>query len=150
MVIKIRAHHLLCIPRFYSGGYNKKFATNMKKICQTIRKKPETKIKILVGKMDALCDKCPHNQENICRNPEEKDKWVIAEDKKVSKYLKLKPNSVHKAKEAFNLSMKKVKDKSVKSICKHCPFVENCLKVGINNSFRKDLNKISKTRPKSH
>ena len=43
-MIKIRGHHLLCIPRFYSGGYNKEFAENMKYICMQIRKNPDVKI----------------------------------------------------------------------------------------------------------
>ncbi|MBU1988422.1 MAG: DUF1284 domain-containing protein, partial [Nanoarchaeota archaeon] len=58
--IKIRAHHLLCIPRFYSGGYNKTFSDNMKNIVMQIRKNPDVKIKVISGKSDVLCDKCPH------------------------------------------------------------------------------------------
>ena len=47
-IIKIRAHHLLCIPRFYRGGYDEKFARNIKEICQGIRKNPKINIKIVV------------------------------------------------------------------------------------------------------
>ena len=143
-MIKIRAHHLLCIPRFYSGGYNKKFAKNMKKIVYDIRKNPHQKIKIVIGKPDDLCMACPHLKGEACKNPEEVEKWVILEDKKVAKHIKIKPNSIHLAKELFNLSMQKVRDKDVKKICKECPFMENCLHVGINKSFQKDINKKSK------
>ena len=38
--IKIRGHHISCIPRFYHGGYDKTFAKNMKEICMQIRKNP--------------------------------------------------------------------------------------------------------------
>ena len=64
--IKIRAHHLLCIPRFYRGGYDELFAKNMKEICQTIRKNPRIKIKVVVGKLDDLCHKCPHESKKGC------------------------------------------------------------------------------------
>jgi hypothetical protein len=140
-LIKIRAHHLACIPRFYRGGYNEEFATNMKKICATIRKNPDIKIKILVGKPDDLCEKCPYLYKKECIQSKEIGKWVVAQDKKVAKYLKLKSNSVRKAREVFNLSIDKVNRGTIKAVCNDCIFLENCIKVGINNSFRKDLNK---------
>ena len=77
--------------------------------------------------------------QDECIQSKEIGKWVVAQDKKVAKYLKIKPNSIHKARNVFNLSMKKVGNKDVKNICQKCPFMENCLKVGINNSFREDL-----------
>ena len=138
-MIRIRAHHLICIPRFYHGGYNKKFAENMKKICMQIRKHPDTKIKIVVGKADDLCDKCPYWNGKKCIQSEEIGKWVIEQDKKVLRYLKLKENSIYKAGEIFSLSMDKVNPKTIKSVCKNCIFLDNCIKVGINKSFKKDL-----------
>ena len=139
--IKIRGHHLLCIPRFYSGGYDKKFAENMKEICLEIRKNPNTKIKLVMGKPDNLCIKCPNLDNKKCILSPEISKWVIMEDKKVIKYLKLKENSIYKAKDIFNLSMEKVNPHTIKEICRKCIWLDNCLKVGINKSFRKDLNK---------
>jgi hypothetical protein len=138
--IKIRAHHLACIPRFYHGGYDKHFARNMKDICAAIRKNPNTKIRVLVGKFDDICMKCPHKSSNRCIQSEEISKWVVAQDKKVAKYLRLKPNSIHSAKEVFNLSMDKINEKTIKSICKDCIFLDNCINVEINNSFRMNLN----------
>jgi hypothetical protein len=140
-IIQIRAHHLLCIPRFYHGGYDKRFAENMKKICTTIRKDPDIRIKVLVGKTDNLCMRCPHKHKDRCIQSEKIGKWVVLQDMKVAKYLKLKPNSIHTASDVFNLSISKVNGKTIKSICKDCIFLEDCIKVGINNSFRKDLNK---------
>lgn len=138
-MLNIRAHHLLCIPRYYSKGYNKTFADNMKKICLFIRKNPNIKIKVLSGKPDDLCAKCPYRKGNICIQTPEMQKWVVCHDKKVLNHLKLKKNSVHKARDAFNLSMNKLE--SIKKFCKTCIFGENCVKIGINNSFRSDLNK---------
>lgn len=140
-MIKIRAHHLLCAPRFYSGGYDKTFADNMKKICLNIRKNPNTKIKVVIGKPDDLCNKCPHLVNEKCMFSLEIGKWVVAQDKKTAKYLKIKENSIHKARDVFNLSMEKVNSKTIKDVCDKCPWLNNCLKVGINKSFQKDLNK---------
>ena len=138
-MISIRAHHLACIPRFYRGGYDKGFADNMKDICIKIRKNPNTKIKILVGDLDDLCMKCPHRYKEECVQSEEVGKWVVSQDKKVAKYLNLKSNSTHTATDIFNLSMNKINEKTIKSVCEDCIFLDNCVKVGVNNSFRKDL-----------
>ncbi|MDD5700367.1 MAG: DUF1284 domain-containing protein [Candidatus Nanoarchaeia archaeon] len=139
--MKIRAHHLACIPRFYHGGYNKRFAENMKSICTKIRKNPSIKITVLTGKLDDICMKCPYKFKSGCIQSEEIGKWVITQDKKVAKYLKLKANSIHTAKEVFNLSIDRININTIKSICKDCIFLDNCIKVRVNNSFRKDLNK---------
>jgi len=82
-LIDIRAHHLLCIPRYYSGGYNREFAENMKRICLAIRNDPGIGIRIVSGKPDDLCMKCPHRRGTICKNPKELNKWVVLEDKKL-------------------------------------------------------------------
>lgn len=139
--IQIRGHHLACIPRFYHGGYDKDFAENMKNVCSKIRKRPNIKIKILEGRIDDLCMKCPHKYKDQCNQSQEIGKWVIAQDRKIVKYLKLKPNSVRTAKEVFNLSMNKININTIRSVCKDCIFLDNCVKVGVNNTFREDLNK---------
>ena len=139
-MLKIRAHHLLCIPRYYSGGYDKRFAKNMKKICLFIRRNPSTNIKITT-KCDVLCAKCLHRKGNICIQTPKMQKWVLSHDKKILNYLKLKENSICLAKDVFNISIQEVNDKTIKFVCKSCIFLDNCVKVGINNSFRKELNK---------
>ena len=140
MNIKIRAHHLLCIPRFYSGGYNKEFAANMKKICLQIRKNPEMKIKIL-KECDDICKKCPYRYKNQCIQSPKIGKWVVSLDKKMIKYLKLKPNKFCTARDIFNLSIKKINPKTIRKVCKGCIFLKNCIKVRINKSFQKEINK---------
>ena len=139
--IKIRAHHLLCIPRFYHGGYNEMFAKNMKNVVQNIRKNPNQRIKIVIGKNDNLCDSCPYWVKDWCVQSEQIGRWVVNQDKKIAKYLKLKSNSAHKARDIFNYSMKNINSDNLKDICSGCIFLDNCIKVGINNSFKKDLNK---------
>ncbi len=138
--IEIRAHHFLCIPRFYRGGYNQTFADNMKEMCQYIRHHPLAKIRVIVAKPDVLCLKCPHWHKDRCVQSKEIGQWVVMQDKKVAKYLGLKPRSIHIARDVFNLSMEKVNNETIESVCKDCIFLENCVKVGVNNSFRKDLN----------
>jgi len=118
------------------------FADNMRNICNKIRKNPNTLIKVVVGKPDYFCDKCPYWHIKECVQSKKIGKWVVSQDKRVLKYLELKENSVHKAKDIFNLSMKKINPKTISKVCNGCIFLENCIKVGVNNSFKKDLNKL--------
>lgn len=140
-LIVIRAHHLACIPRFYSGGYTRDFADNMKEICLHIRKNPKVKIKVIVGELDHLCDKCPHRFEDGCVQSKKIGKWVIAQDKRVVDFLNIEVNSIHEAKDIFNLSLDKIHEETIGSVCEECIFCFNCMKVGVNGAFRKDLNK---------
>jgi hypothetical protein len=140
-MIKIRAHHLLCIPRFYGGGYDRAFGKNMRSICMKIRRNPRVRIRAVAGEPDDLCARCPHRHERGCVQSEEIGRWVVSQDEKVANYLGLKPGSVHAAKDVLNLSMDKVNGKTIRSVCKGCIFLDNCVRVGINSSFRKDLNR---------
>lgn len=140
-IIKIRGHHLSCIPRFYHGGYDKTFAENMKKIVMQMRKNPNIKIKLIAGKPDSFCEKCPYLYKGKCIQSTEIGKWVISQDNKVIKYLNLKENSIYTAKEVYNLSMEKINQNNIGEVCDGCIYLENCMKVGINKSFQKNLNK---------
>lgn len=135
-MITLRAHHLLCIPHFYSGGYNKEFGDNMKKIVQQIRKNPNTKIKV-VKDCDDLCDACPYKKENRCGKTPKINKWILRKDDIVLKELSIKPNSIHTARDIFGRSS----DVNIASTCKGCVFFRNCMKVGVNKSFVRDLKK---------
>jgi len=113
----------------------------MKWVCTYIRRNPDVKIKVIVAEPDVLCMKCPHRSGERCVQSKKIGKWVVEQDKKVLNYLKLKKDSIHEAKKIFNLSVKRVNEKTIKDVCEGCIFLNNCLKVGINKSFIKDLNK---------
>lgn len=143
-MIKIRAHHLLCLPRFYRGGYNKVFEENLKGVCSKIRKDPNIKIKV-IKECDDVCAKCHYMKENICKKTPKLNNWILSKDEKVLEKLNIKENSIHKARDIFNLSMKKVNNQNIRDVCKGCAILRNCIKVGINGSFKKDLNLKTKS-----
>jgi hypothetical protein len=140
-MITLKPHHLLCIPRYYRGGYNNKYAKNFKRICMGIRKNPDQKIKV-TKKCDDICIKCPHQLNYTCKKRENINHWIMIMDNKVLKLLKIKNNSTHKAKDILNLSINKIKKKELKNICKGCEFLQFCIKYNLNKSFIKDINKI--------
>ena len=133
--IKLRPHHLLCIPRYYRGGY---VAETMKKICSNIRKKSNTKIKV-VKKTDDVCTGCLHLKKDFCNKRPKINKYILIQDEMVLKKLNVKENSVHKAKDIFNHSVNEITNEDLKEICNGCDFLESCLKWGPNKSFVKDI-----------
>ena len=72
--IKIRYHHLMCIPRYRGKGYSEEFCKNLEKIKNSLKNDNY----ILVDTCDDLCVCCPNNIDGKC-----------TDDNKVSKYDKL-------------------------------------------------------------
>ena len=143
-IINLKPHHLVCIPRYFSkGGYNKKYSQNFNKICKLIRKNPNIKIKI-IKKCDDICKQCPYKKDNICKKIQDINYLINIQDNRVLKTLRIKNNSIHKAKDIFNLSINKINNKNLKKHCKikyGCEFLKPCLKYNFNKSFIKDINK---------
>lgn len=57
--LRIRGHHLLCLPRFRGLGYSKEFADNMTHIAKSLSDEPWQIVKLL-AEPDDICRLCPH------------------------------------------------------------------------------------------
>lgn len=141
-IMKLRAHHLLCIPRFKGGGYSKEFCRHLRNICQLIRDNPNSKIVVLKD-CDIVCVKCPHfdKKNNICIKRPGINKHILIHDQKVLDGLKIKKDSFHKIKDVFNLSVKEIDSRKIRKICKGCEYLGYCIRYGVNKSFLKDINR---------
>lgn len=62
--IKIRYHHLMCIPRYKGEGYSEKFCKNLEKIKYSLKSNNY----ILVDNCDDICIYCPNNIDGTCTN----------------------------------------------------------------------------------
>lgn len=65
-MIKIRYHHLLCIPRFTGKGYSEEFCSNLLKI----KNKLKSRNYILTTECDDVCKCCPNNINGRCISEE--------------------------------------------------------------------------------
>jgi hypothetical protein len=143
MMLKIRPHHLLCIPRHnYISGYSRVYVRNLNRVCSEIRKNPEMEIKVS-KECDVVCSKCPHRKGSICVKRPKINYWILVHDGKVLKTLRLKKDSIHKARDIFNLSMDLIGSDKLAGICRGCGYLEECIRLGINSSFKRDLNRKS-------
>ena len=84
--MKIRYHHLLCIPRFQGKGYSKEFCENLDKIKSSFSSESIE----LVSSCDDICGLCPNNMNGVCKN----ESKVMKYDAAVKNALKngVKPN----------------------------------------------------------
>jgi hypothetical protein len=136
--MRIRAHHLLCIPRFKGGGYDKKIRKKMFLVQKKIIKNSKLKVR-LVKKCDYICLSCPFFNKNKCRKRKNIEYWINIQENKIVKRLKIRYNQNFLAKNIFMLSINEIKNKELKNICRGCEYLKYCLKHGINKSFIKKL-----------
>ena len=67
--LRLRPHHLLCIPHFTGHGYNAAFTANMTAVTAQLSAHPETPVSLTTG-CDDLCAACPHNTDGVCASQE--------------------------------------------------------------------------------
>lgn len=83
-MLRLRAHHLNCIPRFQGRGYSSDFCDNMQKIKKRF---DDGEGHIIVSGADDICKSCPNLINGIC-----------IDEEKVSLYdtLSMNENSIDK------------------------------------------------------
>lgn len=79
--MKIRYHHLMCIPRYQGSGYSESFCENLKNIKSRLKNNDYT----LVENCDDVCLVCPNNIDGKC-----------VDDEKVGRYDKLVKEKLEK------------------------------------------------------
>jgi len=146
--LRLRPHHLLCIPRYFRGGYNKEYADNFRRICFSIREKPYLDIEIVLG-CDDVCEKCSYRQDNTCTKREGINELILIQDRKVLETLKIKTGDIFKAKDIFTLSINKIKNEDLEKFCKiyrGCDYLNSCISYGFNKSFVKNISQNGNRR----
>ncbi|MDR2967401.1 MAG: DUF1284 domain-containing protein [Methanobacteriaceae archaeon] len=132
-IIKLRAHHLLCLQGYQGYGYSEKFKENLEKKLN-ILKNNNTKV-ILTNSPDDFCEKCPNLKENICiKNSKSLNESLKNNDKivKMDSAI-LKKTKLEKNKEYSYAKLIKIVNnvfsnkKDLKYICKDCSWANKCL-----------------------
>lgn len=118
-MIKLRAHHGLCIQFFQGKGYNKAFVENMTRTVHSLKK--ESLIKI-IDSCDILCEYCPHNKNGEC---EQNDK-VHFIDLQTLKNADLLSGTICTWKEYTDRILKIISSDKRKYICKGCEWSAVC------------------------
>jgi len=116
--MNIRAHHLLCIRNFKGKGYNKEFIHNFYFV---LKKLPREKIKI-VNSVDAICEKCPHNDDGVCKKRNDSERKTRRMDNRLIKIAKISLEKEYLYSKLKDL----VKNIKAKDFCKDCEWKDFC------------------------
>lgn len=86
-MIKLRAHHGLCLYFYHGLGYSEEFVKNMNKVKEDLEKDP---LIIIINECDDICKCCPNRVNNKCISIDK----VNSYDSKVLELCRIKPNSI--------------------------------------------------------
>ena len=126
-IIKIRAHHLLCMQGFVGYGYSQEFIDNMKGFIENIKTEPRLEVEIIEGS-DIICSCCPHNDRGMCQKETDSDEKVKSIDRRVLEKGGLRKGAIIKAEDIFYVVNKKFKGVSdTEGICSNCGWQKKCI-----------------------
>ncbi|MCD6461727.1 MAG: DUF1284 domain-containing protein [Thermoplasmata archaeon] len=130
-VLRLRPHHLLCIPRYVGEGYGEDFNRAMARARDFMEAGGMVE---LVRGEDDICCSCPHapphtpggrygsGSAEICSTG-----WVSRLDDLVLRLLALEYGLVERG--DVLLSRSRARVPTVKEVCVGCPWLELCLQV---------------------
>lgn len=119
-ILKIRAHHLLCIQGFQGYGYNQGFVDNMKEVIKSISSNPDLEVEI-IDECDVICSFCPYNEGGVCQKSS--DQKVKDMDMYILRRLGLRKGANGRAKDILHY----VRGLNIQDICSDCEWKEKCL-----------------------
>ncbi|MCK4718711.1 MAG: DUF1284 domain-containing protein [Thermoplasmata archaeon] len=122
MVLHLRPHHLLCLPRFRGEGYSPRFVERAAELAKALERE-RTRV-ILEEGADDLCGACPLLGER-CGSAGHQ----LAEklDKRVLEATGLRVSEEILAKEALDRVAEVLP--TVRGVCIGCQWLELCLKI---------------------
>ncbi len=88
--IKLRYHHLMCLPRFQGKGYSKEFCNNMQKIKEAVKNGNYE----LTDDCDDICSHCPNMINGKCIDEEKVGKYDNKVKDVISKSITPKPSDI--------------------------------------------------------
>ncbi len=89
-MIKIRYHHLMCIPRYRGEGYSAEFCDNLQKIKAGFRANDYE----LVDCCDDVCCFCPNNINGKCADEEKVALYDMRVKEKLERNEALLPEEI--------------------------------------------------------
>ena len=120
-MIKLRAHHGLCLYFYHGKGYSNEFVKNMNKIKEDLEKDP---LITIINSCDDICARCPNNLNNKCSSLEKVNRY----DSKVLNECKIEPNSVMRYSRFNKLVCDNILEEGKReNICGDCEWSQICI-----------------------
>ena len=132
-IVKLRAHHLLCLQGYQGFGYDERFKVNLEKTLNRLKNK-DSKV-VLTSLPDDICKKCPNMRKQICignsdtisKSLENNDK-IVKKDLAILKKIKIEINKEYVFKDLIQIVNNVfIKKYDLNDICKDCQWTNECL-----------------------
>lgn len=121
--MKIRAHHLLCLPHFVGVGYDGAFTANMAAKKQQLE--AENRFELTVG-CDEICAACPLREGERCRTQEK----VMRYDTNVRERLDLQTGAAYSYAEiSARVRTELLAPETFRTLCGDCEWFSLCAKM---------------------
>ncbi len=125
-ILRLRAHHLLCLQGFQGYGYSEEFVENISRILRALRENPWGKI-LLVRGGDEVCEYCPYEKDGRCEKTPDSERKVQEMDEKVFLRTGTRPGTLIKAEDIKRLIDSSFTQFShTEEICGDCSWKEKC------------------------
>lgn len=115
-MIKLRAHHLLCLQAYIGNGYDKTFTENMDKIYNELYSDSSILFQ-LKAHNDSICKCCPNKINDFNCIADEK---IMAMDNKVISFFNLEPDKIYNFHDTIRFIKNEITSDVFESICKTC------------------------------
>jgi hypothetical protein len=126
-VIRLRAHHLLCLQGFQGYGYTKEFIKNLQEIFTRFDSDPDLVIEIIT-ECDDVCTECPYIKDGVCSKEPDSASKMKDMDVRVLKMIKVEEGYRGTADEFIKLVNENLKDiNQIQPICGDCEWKKDCL-----------------------
>lgn len=124
-MLRLRGHHLLCIPRFRGLGYDGDFTANLARVAEHLRMLP-SQVVCVTEEADDICSFCPHLDGSACMLCGD-DGDVAERDRRVLSLLQLAPGTCLPYSELQAQLAKRSSDICLSDICAGCRWLGACL-----------------------
>ena len=122
-VLRLRAHHLLCLLGFRGLGYSEAFVANMTRVADKLRAQPDTVVE-LVANPDVICAACPKLHGDrcgvgaTCGRAEERDTLVLG-------FMGLTPGARLPVRAAYDLVRERInREVMADECCRGCSWFD--------------------------
>ncbi|MHB1000620.1 MAG: DUF1284 domain-containing protein [Armatimonadota bacterium] len=135
-MIRLRAHHILCLHGFKGEGYSTEFVDNMRRVHQSLKDNPESSVQV-TDMPDDICAACPNLSNEGCFGENRNNEVNIAgKDSIVMARLNILPGDIYTAVELFNLATDCFAG-GLRDVCSSCKWFESgwCEKGLQNNAM---------------
>jgi hypothetical protein len=73
----LRPHHGMCFQYYEGKGYSEDFTDHMGRVIRSLKADPMQTIRLTAG-ADAVCEKCPNDQNGVCADRIKVDRYDAA------------------------------------------------------------------------